>query len=552
MRILFLLFLTICCLTAKGGDQKDKCPLIRAEIQRLPDLNIPRSGHMVCCPNGELTVIGGHTDGFVPTATAEYLKDGQWQVVKTIYTHDDAIGLQLRSGRVMLAGGHEKNLGIGQTFSVEEYDPKEHLFNGFGCLDRKRSLGNGVELSNGRVVIAGNWYADDDVEVFDGRKFFSHVCSVSVQRAMPFLFRTADDDVMVIGSLTTRGEHQPTSRVDRIKGDSLNVKLFDTWQPTGYGLYQSEQSMIGQDVDGFPTYLLPVKNAEGQMAIALVSDTIFRLLPTDYEIPMKSLWGPIHYFSPVIVDKKAEIGYMAGWGADNRLYALSIGFHTRPAILKLYYTDILPDSCLQIPVVTPGGNLVFVGGSITDNFAPFKAAYQMCVGSEENLAAGGNSTFYILMMALAAILIVGLICYRKYHQSRQTEAGTDDETNVEKAVAKSKKQDSQQQLMQDIETLVVGRKLYLKSNLRISDIARELGVHRDTIEDCITSQKGYTFIQYVNNFRIATAKHMMKTAPGTRMLTISLKSGFGNESSFYRCFKLSTGMTPKEWMEKNT
>lgn len=52
--------------------------MVKMEVQRLPDLNIPRAGHAVFVVNGELTVVGGHTSGFVPTATAEYYSGGEW------------------------------------------------------------------------------------------------------------------------------------------------------------------------------------------------------------------------------------------------------------------------------------------------------------------------------------------------------------------------------------------------------------------------------------------------------------------------------------------
>ena len=122
------------------------CPFVKIIPQRLPDLNIPRFSHRVCYVNGELTLFGGHTSGFVLTPTAEYYKDGEWHLMKMVYNHDDGICVPLRSGKVLLAGGYEKNLGIGQTFEVEMYDPATHTFDGFGCLDKKRA--HGCEFSS--------------------------------------------------------------------------------------------------------------------------------------------------------------------------------------------------------------------------------------------------------------------------------------------------------------------------------------------------------------------------------------------------------------------
>ena len=53
-----------------------QCPIVKIEAKRLPDLNIARAGSSLFYANNELVVAGGHTGGFVPTPTAEYLKDG--------------------------------------------------------------------------------------------------------------------------------------------------------------------------------------------------------------------------------------------------------------------------------------------------------------------------------------------------------------------------------------------------------------------------------------------------------------------------------------------
>ena len=101
------------------GQQDDKpqqLRIVKVEAERLPDLNIPREGHAVFCAGGELMVAGGHTNGFVPTATAEYLSDGEWHQLPMTYTHDHGTALVLRSGQVLLAGGSKEEMGVGQTF----------------------------------------------------------------------------------------------------------------------------------------------------------------------------------------------------------------------------------------------------------------------------------------------------------------------------------------------------------------------------------------------------------------------------------------------------
>ena len=66
-----------------SADNQANCPMVKIVPERLPDLHIPRNAHNIFCVNGEVTVVGGHTKSFTPTATAEYFKDGEWHLMDT-------------------------------------------------------------------------------------------------------------------------------------------------------------------------------------------------------------------------------------------------------------------------------------------------------------------------------------------------------------------------------------------------------------------------------------------------------------------------------------
>ncbi|MGP1435019.1 MAG: hypothetical protein ACTTKN_00055 [Phocaeicola sp.] len=119
---LFMLWLPLLLSPVAMAEDKT-CPVVKLPMERLPDMNVPRGGHALFCINGELTVIGGHTTGFVITQSAEYFADGKWHPMNPVYAHDDGAYKVLRSGKVLLYGGHERNLGIGQSYEVEMYDP---------------------------------------------------------------------------------------------------------------------------------------------------------------------------------------------------------------------------------------------------------------------------------------------------------------------------------------------------------------------------------------------------------------------------------------------
>ena len=106
--------------TNKDSMPQAVCPVVKIQPEQMPSLNTPRSGHHTLCVNGEITVFGGHTSGFVPTRTAEYFKDGAWHQMDMVYTHDAGAALILKSGKVLLSGSgsHDRELAWARRAAV--------------------------------------------------------------------------------------------------------------------------------------------------------------------------------------------------------------------------------------------------------------------------------------------------------------------------------------------------------------------------------------------------------------------------------------------------
>ena len=567
-RLFFLLFATTIGVTALANGGRSSCPWVHITPKRLPDLNTPREGHAVFCVNGELTVAGGHTNGFVPTATAEYLSDGEWHQIPMTYTHDHGTALVLRSGQVLLAGGSKDEMGVGQTFGVEMYNPADHSFTGFGCLSRKRTLASALELDSGRVVITGNWYADDDVEMFDGRKFFNPVKSVTVGRVVPFLFRTSQGDVLILSDRDTYDHLADTVVVDRLKGEPFAVPLLQQWKPLTYNApITAEVGFIGDEAQGRYAYLMAVRDFKrthdkpelkgqpaGQMAVVLVEDTVFTLLPTVCPIPMMSQYGsPIFYdVGYIMADREAQQAYFFGVDKDKRLYVVSIGYTQRPAPLTVYYTDPLPDCGFYVPILTPQGHLAIVGGSAktnydSDNFTPTASAWLIPLGRQDDAVAaiaGGASAgalwWWLLGFAVVVLLLLAfLIIYKR--KSRQGKDQHLEEINTI----------SDEELMQRICEVIERGEQYLTPRLKLSDIAVELGVSVATLTDCISRQRNCTFAQLVAEYRVRYAQQLLADNPDMKLSIVITKSGFTSETTFFRTFKTVTGLSPKEWVTQN-
>ena len=250
--------LLLCPASTLPTTAQQSCPMVAVQMERLPDLNVSRAGHSVMTVNGEVTVFGGHTTGFVPTPTAEYFKDGEWHVVQMVYNHDFGGSVALKNGKVLLFGGCAEPAGIGQTYLAELYDPQPHAFNGFGCLDRKRAAASALELDSGKVVIAGNWYHDDSIELFDGQQHFTYKRDAAVNRSGPFIFQTAKDDAFIFSGFDNKGDSLHSSIADRLRGAPVNIPLFETWHPFCCTLHRSAESFIGNAAKGLFAYLLPL------------------------------------------------------------------------------------------------------------------------------------------------------------------------------------------------------------------------------------------------------------------------------------------------------
>lgn len=535
------------------------CPYVKIEPERLPALNIPRSGHTVFFVNGEVTVVGGHTSGFVLTPTAEYLKDGKWHLLHTVYAHDGGFCVVLRSGKVLLAGGFKDNLGIGHSYEVEMYNPASHSFEGFGCLDQKRASATAVELDDGRVLITGNWYTDDGMEVFDGQASFSHLKEVGQNRFLPHLFRTSDNDVLVVSGYDSYNQPIKTPLVESMKGKALHVPLFDNWHPLHFDLpLQSYDSFIGDEEKGIFAYLMPVQDHEGHMAIAEVHDTepqaltnAFSLLPTACPVPMTYRGDSILYYTPVIVDRQHQRGYVMGADRTGRQYALCIDYAKKPAPLTLFHTGKLTDTlALTTPVMTDEGNLVLTGiKSIGKfNFSPSASTLLLRLAEPATPEDGTYATLSLwqwLCLAIALAIVMPTCAYLFIYKSRQQKKAAATEPTAPEAEA------NEQQLMRRIVKLMEEERLYMNSDLKTSDIAQRLGVHRNYVSSCINSIQGCTFTQFINGYRIEYAKQLMRQHPKKKRAAIFEKAGFANETTFYRTFKAVTGMSPTEWMDKN-
>jgi len=156
--------------------------------------------------------------------------------------------------------------------------------------------------------------------------------------------------------------------------------------------------------------------------------------------------------------------------------------------------------------------------------------------AEENAFAGW------LLWTLGVLLFAGvLLSYflLKRHQ-RKVLARNQEEAALSYAAG--------EEMVRRVSELFEQKKLYLNSDLKVSDVAAELSTNTRYVSECIKMVKGYSFPQFINSYRVDHAKQMLRDNPTMKTATVCSESGFANEASFFRTFKAYTGMTPREWL----
>lgn len=512
--------------------------------ERLPDLTVPRAGHALLQLDGELTVIGGHTTGFIPTPTAEYFKDGKWNTLSSLYTHDNGFCLRLKDGTILLGGGLQEAFGIGQSFSAERYLPASHSFEPVSILDRRRAASSALEMEDGSILVSGNWYAEDALEMYSAKDGFATVKETAENRSYPWILPTAPDNAIIFGAVDSWGR-PGKGWVDRLHGEAFQEPVLLTARPMS-----SEGNMVQPlcKIGEYDYLMLAVNDSLEANGILRVQGEAFSLLELETEIPLRGAGGPIFYWNPLLCD--GEYAWALGTDAENRAYALQIGY--KPALeggkatLKLHYTEPLED-LPQYGAFTllTDGRIVLAGGIKDSNYKPFASVYIFDPRQETPVADTGSRARSAGMAAgiLTGLALVSLGWWlvRRRKKSR-TERPEPDQAELPEPQSQRERE-----LFEQVSAMME-KGLYRRKGLTIAELATTLGTNTKYISSCINSGAGCSFLDYVNGYRVRFAQKKLQETPQMRLSDIADAAGFASESAFYRNFKAVTGQTPAEWL----
>ncbi len=515
----------------------------RLTVERITPLNTPRGDASVLLLGDELTVFGGHTDGFVLLQSAEYLKDGMWHSVPMTYPHDFGFTTLLPDGRVMLGGGCAETFGIGQTFGVEVYDPASHSFTPLGLMSRKRMGVSALALPDGRVLISGNGLADDDLEMYEPGKGFSRVKDLASGRSRPYIIQTSADNAIIFATEGNRFT-KAGPMVDCFQGEAYYEPILEQWHP----LYCDSSLGWADQKIGDYTYLIAARGDEdGRVGILKLSGQQLSLIETDRPIPDSTHEGGPIDWRALKVDRARRLAYLVGLDGERRYVIATIDYN--PSFDGgLATVSMASTSEAGFPIsghieLLPGGRIVCIGGIYPgeDQEDPLKyanlhtSADAYIIHTEPPVREKTAAWPWILASALLLCIAAGVAFWRR-KQSRGNAA--------EEPIPASKT------LAEQIAKLIEQKQLYLQKGLRLSDVAAQLATNKTYISAVVNSVSGTNFTDLINSYRVEYAKKLMKEHPDMRHEDVADAAGFSSRTAFLRVFKKHTGLSPTEWKEQ--
>ncbi len=146
------------------------------------------------------------------------------------------------------------------------------------------------------------------------------------------------------------------------------------------------------------------------------------------------------------------------------------------------------------------------------------------------------------------LFFIGLLGYMQNH----TVVDLVKDENLQPAVDQKKLNSSQ--LQNKLLELFEKEKAYRKPELKITEVSQLLGTNRSYVSALINTEFSCSFNEFVNKYRIAEAKILIKENSNENysLNYIAESAGFGSVGTFIRVFKEMEGTTPGKYREAKT
>ncbi len=160
--------------------------------------------------DGNVIVFGGRESGFVSSMYTDIYnpQENSFTEVAMNYPHDGSAVVALSDGKYFISGG-SYDLGIPAYNSAEIFNPESNSFTSVSNMMYARMQHSGVQIGNGKILIAGGWYdntAATYAELYDITvNSYSAAGSLIVPRASPVILPTDDGGAVLFGGWPSYG-----------------------------------------------------------------------------------------------------------------------------------------------------------------------------------------------------------------------------------------------------------------------------------------------------------------------------------------------------------
>ena len=521
----------------------------KISFERLPELQTPRGVGQPVLLGDEVTVFGGHTTGYKPAETAEYYRAGAWHSIQMTWPHDGGCVAVMPDGKVFLAGGNAEPFGIGQSWGAEIYDPAGHSFAPIGIMDRKRSLLNAVALPDGRMLIAGNWGGADGIEAYTPGGGFTALAPLDPGLCYPYILCSTGDDAIVFSPMDSKGKPAGPF-VQHLEGTATEVPLLEEWEP----IFNYTTSDEEQKIADF-TYLHLANRREGTgTAILKVYGDEFSILDLEEPLPAEGPQGePVFWCVGPQIDRAGRLAWIQGCDVQGRIFFARVDYNATldggKASVQLYYAETPEGFPYGKALLLPGGRFFLAGGVcqvpgestiVNDNFNVLSSVYLF---HTEEPRKGGVPLWAIIACVLLVCAVITLTAFlmRNKKDSDQVQEGQPEQAGMLNA-----------DLMAEMSRLIEEKELFLRKDIRVADIAKELATNRTYMTILVKNLTGFGFSDLINGYRIRYAKQLMLEHPDMVHADVAIASGFASRTAFLRTFKAKTGQTPSEWKQSHS
>ena len=109
-------------------------------------------------------------------------------------------------------------------------------------------------------------------------------------------------------------------------------------------------------------------------------------------------------------------------------------------------------------------------------------------------------------------------------------------------------------IFQKVKHVLLEQQLFRKNDLTLTQLSVAVGIPRHQLSQAINSCYTGNFFDLINDHRVETFKQLasLPAHKHLSLLGIAQEAGFSSKASFYSVFKKKTGMTPTEFLERNS